>query len=653
MIGTLIGNTLLAHNLGELSRLTVDGLVESWEQFETNYNKSFKEYFSKSFEKYNKVRTILDSSKVEKLTEIFQPTSLYQNDDTKLMKEIKHDEFLAFIEDKKYVWITGHGGIGKSTLLKHTMLTILMDEKKSKNKIPVYIELRKYNHEEGNNEDIVNFIYNEMSCVGFNLDKVLFEYMLRMGRFLFLFDAYDEIVSSKSLKFLQRFDNFLTKYNENQIVISSRFIAEGTLDNLLELNELKTHGLTKQEAIEMIAKINLNNEELKCEFIKRLSCELFDEYESFASNPTLLLLMLSLFGENSNFPKERSAFLLEAFTELFNRHDGRKLAYSRDFKSKNLHRNQMMNAFSALSFLTYFDTNASQEDFSREYLEKNLRKIINSKPWLSNNFDVSAESLLHDFTVCMSLLYEEGGKFYFVHNIFQEFFAAYYLFESSDDFKEKFIRRYICNSSDRNDSKIKSNYRLFQTTFDYICELDESEDQSVIRYKFLLPLLEMIEADPEFIDYHHLKDEKIIFYIKFDNNQFNISFKRTLALDNIRDRVLLRLYSLYKRGKKITFLGSQGGALKKYLISSDEVLEILKAGNIATQNEMKDIVYDIMHTRVSKRLNLDIDIIFSNETLSKIFKKTYGYVRDEELLTLRSFLEKEYKEREYIEGTFL
>lgn len=47
------------------------------------------------------------------------------------------------------------------------------------------------------------------------------------------------------------------------------------------------------------------DEEIKKEFIKSLSEGLYDEYESIASNPTLLLLMLSLFRENSNFPKEK------------------------------------------------------------------------------------------------------------------------------------------------------------------------------------------------------------------------------------------------------------------------------------------------------------------------------------------------------------
>ena len=48
MLGTILGGALLEYNIGELSRLTVEGVVESWEQFETKYNKSFSTYFIKS-----------------------------------------------------------------------------------------------------------------------------------------------------------------------------------------------------------------------------------------------------------------------------------------------------------------------------------------------------------------------------------------------------------------------------------------------------------------------------------------------------------------------------------------------------------------------------------------------------------------------------
>lgn len=217
VIGKIFGTTLLEHNLKELNDLAINGLVEKWEQFESNYNKNFGNYFEKTITNLNKVRTILND-RTQNLTEIFQPTALNEKvrEGRKISeKEIASIDFLPYINKKKYVWITGHGGIGKSTLLKHTMLTILMDEKKSKNKIPVYIELRKYNHEEIKRRSIINFIYNEMNVTGFELDIEIFEYMLKKGRFLFLFDAYDEISSDKSQIFLQEFEDFLTKYEKN------------------------------------------------------------------------------------------------------------------------------------------------------------------------------------------------------------------------------------------------------------------------------------------------------------------------------------------------------------------------------------------------------------------------------------------------------
>lgn len=134
VIGKLFGTTLLEHNLKELNDLAINGLVEKWEQFESNYNKNFGNYFEKSITNLNKVRTILND-RTQNLTEIFQPTALNERirEGRKISeKAISSREFLPYINKKKYVWITGHGGIGKSTLLKHTMLTILMDEKKVK-----------------------------------------------------------------------------------------------------------------------------------------------------------------------------------------------------------------------------------------------------------------------------------------------------------------------------------------------------------------------------------------------------------------------------------------------------------------------------------------------------------------------------------------
>ncbi|WP_416150825.1 hypothetical protein ACM26V_07620 [Salipaludibacillus sp. HK11] len=76
--GMLIGTKLLEHNLKELNDIAINGMIEKWKQFESNYNKNFGNYFEKSITNLNKVRTILND-RTQNLTEIFQPTSLHEN----------------------------------------------------------------------------------------------------------------------------------------------------------------------------------------------------------------------------------------------------------------------------------------------------------------------------------------------------------------------------------------------------------------------------------------------------------------------------------------------------------------------------------------------------------------------------------------------
>lgn len=77
MVLDLIATTLLSYNLEQLSEGVVNEVVGKWEQFETKYNKNFKEYFHRCEKKYSIVRTILND-KEQNLLNTFQPTSLFQ-----------------------------------------------------------------------------------------------------------------------------------------------------------------------------------------------------------------------------------------------------------------------------------------------------------------------------------------------------------------------------------------------------------------------------------------------------------------------------------------------------------------------------------------------------------------------------------------------
>lgn len=388
------------------------------------------------------------------------------------------------------------------------------------------------------------------------------------------------------------------------------------------------------------------DEEVKTEFIKSLSEGLYKDYESIAANPTLLLLMLSLFRENSNFPKEKSAFLIKAFEELFERHDGRKIAYTRDLRSKVLSKYQIMKVFSAFCFLTYFDTNASQDEFSADYIKEKLDRIIKSYSWLKN-LNISADDLLYDFRVCLCILYKEGDRYYFVHNIFQEFFSAYHVYKSDEETQKKFLKKYALTKFNyKSNGSYSYNLRMIRTTFDYIYELDNSENQSVIKYNLLLPLLEMHELDPSFIDYHHLENE-FRYGITFNKNEIVIKLlPKPFHYSN--HSALLRLHSLYTRGPKI-FKSIIGGKSSQYeLFITEEEYENISALPIIKHKQQVDdegikTVY----------MEVDIETVYANDKLKSLYVKSVRYKKNENLKGLSELLREDRSKRNSEEESLL
>ncbi|WP_314208978.1 NACHT domain-containing protein [Vagococcus salmoninarum] len=615
--GFKIGVTLLEHNLKKLNDEVIDSAVEKWEQFDSKYNKNFKKYFNKSYKDLNKMRTIL-SNDVQELTHLFQETVLYEqySDEHKKEKAISPYEFLNYVKTNKTVWITGHGGIGKSTLMKHTMLTILTDEKKSQSKIPIYIELRKYNHEKKERRTLISFIYEEMKLSKFELDFEMFEYMAKSGRFLFLFDAYDEITSDKSQLFLQEFEDFLKQYDENQVIISSRHMPKGHLENFIDLHELQTQGLSKDEAIRLIEKTKYD-EERKKEFLSSLSESLYEEYETLACNPTLLLLMLTLFSTSTKFPKEKSTFLIKSFEELFDRHDGRKIAYSRDFKCKNLTKYQMMKVFSSFCYKTYFDTNGERDYFTEGYAKSCLERVIEQFTFLSSD-KITVDDLLYDFRVCLCIIYKEGEKYYFVHNIFQEFFSAYYIYKSSDKVQRKFIEKYLFSSK----SEKYYNSRLLRTTFEYLNELDDSEEQNVIKFNFLIPILEMIESQDNFKDYFSLIRR---LRYRFEVSEFDFTmypfFDVNEPFENVAYVSLVRLYLLSKNGISEPIRGEVQKIDRKNLevFMKSSVFKSFLRPELLTKKMFEENSLELHRRKISINFSEEIDTI--NEDKNLVFLK--------------------------------
>ena len=497
-ISDLLNNTLI-----QLKDGLVDFGVDNWEKFETRFNKSFTSYFESSFKRVKNIPFVLSGTNNIDLLSIFQPTYLKSEISDVRCYTADLDNIL---KESDNAWIYGYGGIGKSTMLKYFFLKEIEKATSNNNqRIPIYIELRKYNFDSKKRREFLNFIYEEAKVLGFNLDFKYFEYMAKKGRFIFLLDAFDEIASNNMEQAATEIEELTTKYSNNPILVTSRKLLFNHINNASLFHPYQTNGLSKDEAIALIKRISRlpesePREEVFERFIKSLEEQLYDEYQSFAENPILLFLMLQMFQRNANFPTEKATFIKNSYRLLYKEHDHSKLvAMKRQFKT-DLSESTMLRVISYLCFLTYFENNGEKLEFTESEILSLLDRVLNHE----DSSSTRAEDLLADLITRLCIIHKEGRSYYFVHNIFQEFYAANYLYELYDESQEQFFKTAFLAEN--------MNERLILTTLEYYAELDKEFNKKKLNYNIFLPILEELKRRNEGRD-----------FVELDTNLYRVS----------------------------------------------------------------------------------------------------------------------------------
>ena len=489
-ISALLNNTLI-----QLKDELVDFGVDNWEKFETRFNKSFTSYFEGSFKRVKNIPFVLSGTNNIDLLSIFQPTYLKSETSDVRCYTADLDNIL---KESDNAWIYGYGGIGKSTMLKYFFLKEIEKATSDNNqRIPIYIELRKYNFDSNKRREFLNFIYEEAKVLGFDLEFKYFEYMAKKGRFIFLLDAFDEISSNNMEQAATEIEELATKYSNNPILVTRRKLPFNHINNASLFHPYQTNGLSKDEAIALISRISkLPIAQLKEEvferFINSLEVHLYDEYQSFAENPILLFLMLQMFERNASFPTEKATFIKDSYRLLYKEHDHSKLvALTREFKT-DLPESTMMRVISHLCFLTYFENNGKKSEFTESEILSLLDRVLNDEGKSSTR----AEDLLADLITCLCIIHKEGQSYYFVHNIFQEFYSANYLYDLDNEVQEQFFKDNFLAED--------MNSRLIDTTSEYYHELDKEFNKKKLKYNIFLPVLEELKRRNEGRDFVEL-----------------------------------------------------------------------------------------------------------------------------------------------------
>lgn len=390
---------------------------------------AFRAYLKNSEIRYNKIKTLADLS---------EPRLLEGRDGiyVDVFVKYKNKKISTTIVDNlmkisNNIIIIGSGGTGKSMIMRHLFLNTYHRGEY----IPVLIELRKI----GDIKDesaLLNLIHYCIESFDVKLNQEQFEYSLRSGKYLFLFDGLDEVKEDYREKASQLIQEISKKYPDNCYIVSSR--EEGVSFHELETYTLlNACPLEKKQAIELVKKIGRNDKKI-VEFANLLESELYDKHMDFASNPLLLTMMYITFIDNNMIPEYLTDFYESAYDALYKRHDANKEGlFNREYKCKKMVEREFKDLFSYFCFQSYF---SQQYEFSKEeicaYIKRGIKRLN-----LISSID-NPQMFFDDIKNIVCLIVEEGNRYKFAHRSFQTYFAAYYTATHvTDELQKIFLKK--------------------------------------------------------------------------------------------------------------------------------------------------------------------------------------------------------------------
>ncbi|WP_167144874.1 NACHT domain-containing protein [Pseudomonas sp. OTU750018] len=400
---------------------------ETLAKLEVNLGVCLPKYLERSYERYSKTKTLLYRERPVSIKNFYVRTDLVLE-----FRTISEQDFLTQIKTNKRIIVSGTAGSGKSTFCKSIFIEVL---EKKMGVIPIFVELRHLNSE--SNRSLIDYVVSMLSDIEPSFDRQQLEYALSKGRFLLIFDGFDEINGDRRFVYEKEIIELSNKYHKILILISSR--PDSRFSSWEEFYRYGVKPLTKKKALNLIGQLEYD-QELKDKFLIALDENLYEDHESFSSNPLLLTMMLLTYEQIAEIPNKIHLFYEQAFLTLFNKHDSLKSLYKRKSCS-GLPLDEFKKVLSAFCVLGYAEkAYYFEEEKLFEYLHKAIRIC---------GVSVDVNDFLSDLLDSVCIMQRDGLGFAFTHRSFQEYFTALFLVTNASAQKyEVFDKIFFVNTWD-------------------------------------------------------------------------------------------------------------------------------------------------------------------------------------------------------------